>query len=74
MLVDEARRERALRLANRAELDVARLAELSGFADPSALARAFRRWTGQGPGVHAARARAGAQQARVLTQASALQG
>jgi AraC-like DNA-binding protein len=48
-LVDEARRERALALANRAELDVGRLAELTGFADASAFARAFRRWTGERP-------------------------
>lgn len=48
-LVDEARRERALTLAHRAELDVGRLAELTGFTDASAFARAFRRWTGQRP-------------------------
>lgn len=48
-LVDEARRERALALASRAELDVGRLAELTGFTDASAFARAFRRWTGERP-------------------------
>jgi AraC-like DNA-binding protein len=48
-LVDEARRERALALASRAELDVGRLAELTGFVDASAFARAFRRWTGERP-------------------------
>ena len=56
-LVDEARRERALALARRAELDVGRLAELTGFTDASAFARAFRRWTGERPGEYMRRAR-----------------
>lgn len=57
-LVDEARRERALSLASRAELDVGRLAELTGFTDASAFARAFRRWTGERPREFMRRARA----------------
>jgi AraC-like DNA-binding protein len=56
-LIDEARRERALTLASRAELDVGRLAELTGFADASTFARAFRRWTGAGPREFMQRAR-----------------
>ncbi|MET0341552.1 MAG: AraC family transcriptional regulator ligand-binding domain-containing protein [Polyangiales bacterium] len=58
-LVDEARRERALSLAARAELDVGRLAELTGFTDASAFARAFRRWTGQRPREYMQRVRGG---------------
>ena len=56
-LVDDARRERALSLARRPELDVGRLAELTGFADASAFARAFRRWTGERPHAYLRRAR-----------------
>lgn len=56
-LVDDARRERALALARRAELDVGRLAELTGFTDASAFARAFRRWTGERPREFMRRAR-----------------
>lgn len=56
-LVDEARRERALSLATRADVDVGRLAELTGFTDASAFARAFRRWTGERPRDYMRRAR-----------------
>lgn len=56
-LVDEVRRERALTLASRPELDVGRLAELTGFTDASAFARAFRRWTGERPREYMRRAR-----------------
>ncbi|HEX6239798.1 MAG TPA: AraC family transcriptional regulator ligand-binding domain-containing protein [Polyangiales bacterium] len=56
-LVDDVRRERALALARRAELDVGRLAALTGFNDPSAFARAFRRWTGERPREFMRRAR-----------------
>jgi AraC-like DNA-binding protein len=62
-LVDEARRERALALASRAELDVGRLAELTGFADASAFARAFRRWTGERPRAFMRRVRERASEA-----------
>jgi AraC-like DNA-binding protein len=56
-LVDQARRQRALALASRAELDVTQLAQLTGFADGSAFARAFRRWTGERPSAFMQRAR-----------------
>jgi AraC-like DNA-binding protein len=56
-LVDQARRQRALALASRAELDVTQLAQLTGFADGSAFARAFRRWTGEPPSAFMQRAR-----------------
>jgi AraC-like DNA-binding protein len=60
-LVDQARRQRALALASRAELDVTQLAQLTGFADGSAFARAFRRWTGEPPSSFMQRARERAQ-------------
>ena len=47
-LVDEVRRDRALaQLAP--NTDVSTLAQGLGFSDATALARAFRRWTGRSP-------------------------
>jgi AraC-like DNA-binding protein len=48
-LLDEARREEALRLMQAGELAVGEVAERLGFEDASAFARAFRRWTGVSP-------------------------
>ena len=53
----------AATLASRAELDVGRLAELTGFTDASAFARAFRRWTGERPRAFMRRVRERASQA-----------
>ncbi|MCA9673459.1 MAG: helix-turn-helix transcriptional regulator, partial [Myxococcales bacterium] len=60
-LVDDARRERALLLVDDASLTSGELAFLLGYSEPSALIRAFKRWTGDTPcGYRARRAAAGA--------------
>lgn len=48
-LLDAVRRDRALALLAQRDLGVAELARRLGFTDPSAFARAFRRWTGSTP-------------------------
>jgi AraC-like DNA-binding protein len=48
-LLDEARRELAVRHLASPDATVAKVAWLVGFAEPSAFHRAFRRWTGQSP-------------------------
>ncbi len=54
-ILDEVRRERALALIEQGVHNVTDIAQRVGFADTSAFARAFRRWTGVAP--HAYRAR-----------------
>ena len=49
-VVDEIRRARALEYL-RAGQTIAQVAEKVGFSDPSALFRAYRRWTGTTPGA-----------------------
>jgi AraC-like DNA-binding protein len=49
MLCDEVRREHALRLTRDGRLNVTAIAQSVGFADASAFARAFKRWTGMAP-------------------------
>jgi AraC-like DNA-binding protein len=49
-VVDDLRRARALEYL-RAGKTIAEVAGLVGFADPSALFRAYRRWTGTTPGA-----------------------
>ncbi|MHB8419478.1 MAG: AraC family transcriptional regulator [Myxococcales bacterium] len=47
-LLDEARRDRALRLLKEGGA-IAEISDRLGFSEPSAFFRAFRRWTGQSP-------------------------
>jgi AraC-like DNA-binding protein len=51
-LLDEVRREKALRLADERVANVTDLALRSGFSNATAFARAFRRWTGMTPGQY----------------------
>ena len=48
-LLDEVRRDAALRLMTDAASSLTRIAYELGFQDPSSLTRAFRRWTGYSP-------------------------
>ncbi len=48
-LVDEARKELALRLLRRTDYALAEVAFLTGFAEQSAFTRAFKRWQGETP-------------------------
>lgn len=48
-LVDESRRELAVRLLSRTEYALSEVAFLTGFSDQSAFNRAFKRWAGQTP-------------------------
>ena len=48
-LADDLRRERALTLLSQPDLAVTAIATRLGFSTPSALTRAFRRWTGMAP-------------------------
>ncbi len=57
-LLDAVRAERAVALADERRHSVAAIAELVGFADPTAFARAFRRWTGSAPHEYLRRSQA----------------
>lgn len=48
-LLDETRREDALRLLQNPGLDLQEIGRLLGFSDPACFTRAFRRWTGKTP-------------------------
>lgn len=48
-VVDDVRRARAERFLHDAALSIAEVAWLTGFAEQSTFARAFRRWTGSSP-------------------------
>lgn len=48
-LLEEARHRDALRLLEKPGLEIRRIAELLGYADPANFTRAFRQWTGQAP-------------------------
>ena len=51
-LTDDLRRERALALLSQPGLAITTIATRLGFATPSALTRAFRRWTGMSPSAY----------------------
>ena len=51
-LLEEVRRELALRLLSEPRTSVAEVAFALGFADQTAFHRAFVRWTGSTPGEH----------------------
>lgn len=51
-LVQEARLQLALHYLERTETDLTEIAFLLGYAELSAFAHAFRRWTGRSPGAH----------------------
>ena len=46
---EEARRRDACRLLDEPELEIRRIAELLGYADPANFTRAFKSWTGRAP-------------------------
>lgn len=54
-ILDEVRRERAIALVEQGGHTVIAIAQDVGFADPTAFARAFRRWTGMTPHEYRAR-------------------
>lgn len=59
VLLDEVRRELAIRHLAVPGTSATQVAFLTGFSEPSAFARAFRRWTGSTPGAYCASANRG---------------
>lgn len=58
-LADDVRRQRALQLIDEGQTRVGVIAEATGYTDPTAFARAFRRWTGLPPQQYLAQHRPG---------------
>lgn len=52
---DEVRRGVAVELLRRTSVSISEIAELTGFQEPSAFHRAFKKWTGESPGRYRAR-------------------
>ena len=48
-LLDETRKELAIRYLVKSELNNQQIAHLVGYRDPNAFQRAFRKWTGKTP-------------------------
>jgi len=51
-LVEQTRHELACRLLGRPDVNMAAVARVLGYNDPSSFSRAFRRWTGMSPRVY----------------------
>ncbi|MDD9971507.1 MAG: AraC family transcriptional regulator ligand-binding domain-containing protein [Myxococcales bacterium] len=51
-LLDDVRRELALRYVTRSQLSLKEITDLLAYSEPSAFGRAFRRWTGVSPGEY----------------------
>lgn len=60
ILVDEVRKEGAIRMISQGQLSLTSIAYELGFLDPSSFTRAFRRWTGMSPTAFRATQRGGA--------------
>ncbi len=54
-LLEQVRRERAMALLEQGDESMGAIAQRVGFADTTAFARAFRRWTGTAPSAYRAR-------------------
>ena len=54
-VLDELRHRTALHYLSEEKVSVKRTARLVGFSDPTAFSRAFKRWTGRTPQMHASR-------------------
>ncbi len=48
-ILEQARRRDAIRLLDNHDMEIQKIAELLGYADPANFTRAFRQWTGQTP-------------------------
>ncbi|UCZ86292.1 AraC family transcriptional regulator [Pseudomonas sp. L5B5] len=57
---DEVRRAVAVDLLRRSSVSIGEIAELTGFQEPSAFHRAFKKWIGESPGRYRARFQPGA--------------
>lgn len=53
-LKDQLRRDIAIYHLRRADLSLQQIAEQTGFSEPSAFHRAFKKWTGLTPGAYRA--------------------
>jgi AraC-like DNA-binding protein len=58
-LADDVRRQRALQLIDEGQTRIGAIAQATGYTDPTAFARAFRRWTGLPPQQYLAQHRPG---------------
>lgn len=65
-VLDELRRDLAVRLLDEGDLGIQEVAFVLGFSDQAAFHHAFVRWTGVAPGAYRGSARAGANEQRIV--------